>query len=180
MKLILAILTVFSLVVPFNSFGQISTMAWGYDYQLFDENGYHGLTALDTTFYSDNKTILAIGNVALYRDSTKTTYKVGLWTEYYYEGQIKSQGMYQIEEYIYCGTTPFCKHSVYKIGYWQHYFANGKIKASGVYSLKFTKVRTNCKGGAKLRKGYPDKSWTFYDEEGKKIKIKDVVLTQYE
>lgn len=147
---------------------------------LIDSSGYHGQTAVDTIYYHD-KTIQAIGNVALENDSSKSKLKVGLWTEYYSNGQIKSQGIYQIDSYIQCCYAGPCRqYQNYKTGLWKYYYDNGQIKASGTYKVKKEKIRTSCKGGDKVLTSRIDNSWTYYNDKGDKIRLKNNLKTELE
>lgn len=136
---------------------------------LMDSTGYIGQTAVDTIYYHD-KTIQAIGKVALEKDSIKSTVKVGLWTEYYSNGQIKSQGNYNIDSYAQCCSSGPCKqYRNYKTGLWKYYYAKGQIKASGTYKVKKEKIQTSC-GGDKVFTSRLDNSWLYYNDKGDKIK----------
>lgn len=171
-------LIVFVSLTSSHSFGQLSPLGFSGN-KMFDNNGYHGMTLPDTVFYSDSKSIESVGSVAVSFDSSKTDLRVGPWTTYYPNGQKKAQGIYQIDGYYHCGSYRTVIYTNYKIGYWEYYYENTQIKAAGIYSLNSQKIRTNC-GISKIRKSILNKSWSFYDEEGKSIKIKDSILTQFE
>jgi hypothetical protein len=136
-----------------------------------DRDGYQGKSKADTLYFKDKK-IKGIGHVAQERDSTKSDLKIGLWTEYYSNGQVRAKGNYQIDSYINCCITDTCKmYSNYKLGQWEYFYPNGQIKAIGTYTVRKTQIKTSCSGGDKILRSYVDLSWRYYDDKGQKIKI---------
>lgn len=119
------------------------------------------------------KIIKAIGGVALEKDSTKSDLKIGFWTEYYANGQVKSHGNYQMDSYINCCVTDTCKmYSNYKLGPWEYFYPNGQIKAVGTYIVKKTQIKTSCSGGDKTFRSHVDALWKYYNEKGQTIKLR--------
>jgi antitoxin component YwqK of YwqJK toxin-antitoxin module len=139
------------------------------------KDGYHGKTAADTSYYKDKK-IKAIGKVAVMDDSINSEFKIGLWTEYYQNGQIKSQGSFQIGAYTNCCSNGWCESYInYEVGQWKYYYDNGQLKASGIYKVKKEHINTSCEGGAQIYKSHISKSWRFYRQDGVEIKLYDMI-----
>lgn len=179
--------TIFLLTVSLCAFGQktnkrdqFQVFVSNDDRFLIDSGAYRGQTALDTLYYPDKK-IKAIGNVALEKDSSKSDFKVGLWTEYFSNGQVKSKGLYQIDSYIQCCAASHCRQYLnYKLGLWEYYYETGQIKASGTYNVKTERIHTSCKGGAKVLTSHVDSSWTFWNDMGIEVKLSDELRTELE
>jgi len=173
----------FTLTISLCSFGQKNQLQVSIledNRFLIDSNDYKVKTAVDTLYYHD-KTIQAIGNVALEKDSSKSKLKVGLWTEYYSNGQNKSQGTYQIDSYIQCCTIGHCRqYRNYKTGLWKYYYDNGQIKATGKYKVTKEKTKTSCKGGDKILTSHIDNSWEYFNNKGDKIKQIDNIKLELE
>ncbi|MEZ4805200.1 MAG: hypothetical protein R2852_06890 [Bacteroidia bacterium] len=153
-----------------------------YNYRfLIDSSGFVGPTAIDTMYYPDKK-IKAIGTVALDYDSVKSDLKVGLWTEYYSDGKIKSKGNYEMDSYVTCCFLGPCRQFVtYKKGHWKYFHENGKLKASGKYKVKKQHIFTTCKGSyERVFNSRIDNSWHYYDEEGRKKKMTKKLIREIE
>ncbi len=137
---------------------------------VIDTQGY-AITVADTLYYPNSK-IKEFGNVVLMKDSIKSNLKIGLWTEYYPTGNIKSIGNYQIDSYTECCWGGPCKQfKNYKLGEWKYFYENNQLRANGTYIIKRGHIKTNCSGGDKIFKGYLDKSWTYYNNKGEKMKL---------
>src|SRR5262245_39941268 len=66
-----------------------------------DSSGFHGVTKADTTYYTDGK-IASIAQYAVAKNLRTSGNKFGLWTRYYINGQIESQGNYDMYSLLYC------------------------------------------------------------------------------
>ena len=94
-------------------------------------------------------------------------------TGYWKNGNIKNSGTYSFEKYKDCCVTGYCERiNKFKTGKWTYYYENGQKMAEGIYLTKTRRKKTRCKGGAKVHYGAFDKSWKFWDEQGKEIKLK--------
>jgi antitoxin component YwqK of YwqJK toxin-antitoxin module len=146
-----------------------------------DSGGYHGKLVSDTLLYPD-KSIKEIGTFAVKWDSIKSDLRVGLWSEYYANGQLKSRGNYQADWYISCCFAGRCMQYLhYKTGSWSYYYENGQLKASGTYLVKKGKIETTCRGGDVVYRAHVTKSWSYFDESGKKLKMsKKFIRLQFE
>ena len=92
---------------------------------------------------------------------------VGLWTEYYKNGVIKSIGEYKMENYTDCCTGGICKTPYsYKIGEWKYFFNDRKLKEKGIYRIGTKIIETSCEGGAEIKYGRVNKNWIFYNVKG--------------
>ena len=130
-----------------------------------------GKTSLDT-IYAKYYGIISVGQVGLTRSNEKSKLKVGLWTEYYHSGQIKSQGEYRIAIYTNCCSNGPCwNYYGYKTGKWTYYYENGQIESTGTYIVNVEKMNTSCKGGDRAPHHRISKEWTFFNEDGSKKKL---------
>lgn len=133
----------------------------------FVVNHYLDCAKTDTLYYPDKK-INGIGKVILFEDSTKTGYKIGIWTEFFPTGQIKSIGTYGIDYYTVCCYAYPCAIPInYKTGEWKYYYENGIMKANGTYRIKRKRIGYN---HDKVYRSFFTKSWKFYNNNGERIK----------
>lgn len=130
----------------------------------FSNNSYAGQTEL-----SKNKKTES-GKYAKFNDGETSQYKIGLWKEYYENGQIKEEGKYLIGRYVQCCFSGHClRYYNYKVGKWKYYYQNGTLELDGDYSIKKLWIDTNC-GGDYIKYGILDSETKFYDQSGKRIK----------
>ena len=110
-------------------------------------------------------------------DLNKSNIKIGLWTEYYTDGQIKSQGNYKINSYLKCCVSCPCRHFYnYKIGVWKYFYQNGQVKMTGNYRTKKEHIRKGCIKGEKIFNSHIKKSWVYYNDKGEKIKLTNEIV----
>jgi len=97
------------LLTPILTFGQqkntdSSTVFNVYDFSDsrfdIDSSGFHGINKTDTTYYTNGK-IASIGHYAVDKNSRMSGNKFGLWTKYCHNGQIESQGNYDMYSLLY-------------------------------------------------------------------------------
>ena len=139
----------------------------------FSNNSFAGQTEL-----SKNKKTES-GKYAIFNDGETSQYKIGLWKEYYENGQIKEEGKYLIGRYAQCCFAgPCLRYYNYKVGKWKYYYQNGTLELDGNYSIKKMWIDTNC-GGDYVKYGILDSSTKFYDQLGNRIKnnIESLKLT---
>lgn len=121
------------------------------------------------------------GKVALSKEGNRSELKIGKWISYYKSGKIRIKGNYEIGNYVQCCYSGPCMQFYnYKTGEWKYYYENGKLEAEGRYIEKSLKLRTSCRGGANVRYGILDDSWTFYDEHENEISISDSMKLRFE
>ena len=154
------------------------TVKWMDRYNL-DSNGYHKQLSADTVFY-DNKKIKAVGSFAIDRNNKKGNYKVGKWTEYYENGQIKSTGEYQMAFVFACrSAVPDLAYYTYKIGDWTYYYNNGQVMATGRYDLTTQKVFTGI-ANQYAKKSVVTDAWLLYDTNGQTITDRQKIISELE
>jgi antitoxin component YwqK of YwqJK toxin-antitoxin module len=130
-----------------------------------DSSGYHGLFTVDTLFY-DNKKIKSIGSFAIDRNTKKSDFKIGKWTEYYENGQLKSIGEYQMSYVLACRSAmPGLSYYSYKINNWTYYYVSGQVMANGKYELEKQKVFTGI-ANQFAKKSVVTNDWLFYNSNG--------------
>jgi len=138
----------------------------------FSNNSFAGETELSNNGKTES------GNYAKFNDGETSQYKIGLWKEFYENGQLKEEGNYLIGRYVQCCLSGYCiRYYNYKVGKWNYYYPNGTLELKGNYSLKKLRIETNC-GGDYIKYGILDSDSKFYDEKGKRIKenIKELKL----
>lgn len=144
-----------------------------------DSNGYHKQLTTDTIFY-DNKKPKAIGTFAVDRNNKKEGYKVGKWTEYYENGQVKSIGEYQMAFVFACHSArPGLAYYTYKIGDWTYYYDNGQVMAKGKYDLTTQKVFTGI-ADQYAKKSVVTDVWLLYDNNGQAIPDRQKIVSELE
>jgi len=140
-----------------------------------DSSGYHGQIKFDTIFY-DPKKIKSIGSFAIDRNEKNSDYKIGKWTEYYENGQVKSIGEYQMSYVMACRSAmPDLAYYSYKIGSWTYYHVNGQVMATGKYDLDKQKVFTGI-ANQFAKKSVVSNYWFFYDSDGQIASDKQKII----
>jgi antitoxin component YwqK of YwqJK toxin-antitoxin module len=107
--------------------------------------------------------------------------KFGLWTKYYTNGQIESQGNYDMYSLLYNQSPKKGRRieNSYKVGKWIYYYENGQLKATGTYKTIITKANTGIDNQFhKLSLTTTD--WKFFDSDGSKSNDKDNIIAQIE
>jgi len=118
------------------------------------------------------------GRYAYDDKSVLSTLKVGKWSSFYEDGQLRSSGNYNIGSYIQCCFTGPCKQFYhYKIGTWKYYHPNGQPKAIGEYNIKQLHVDTSCKGGDEMPFSLTSSQWEYFNQQGISIQpTKELIL----
>ena len=130
----------------------------------FSNNAFTGQTEL-----SENKKIES-GEYAKFNDGETSQYKIGLWKEYYENGQIREEGKYLIGRYVQCCFSGTClRYYNYKVGKWKYYYENGTLELEGNYLIRKLWIDTNC-GGDYIKYGVLDSDTELYDQSGDQIK----------
>jgi len=110
------------------------------------------------------------GKYAYDEENVLSTLKVGEWSYFYENGQLRSTGKYNIGTYIQCCFSGACKQFYnYKIGIWKYYYPNGQLMATGEYEIKQLHVDTSCKGGDDIPFGLTSPQWKYFNEQGESI-----------
>ena len=136
-------------------------MFWG----VLDSSGFKGQKTLDTLYYPD-KHIKAVGYYAINNDRKKTTCKVDKWIEYYENGEIKSQGNYELEYLLACRSAgPSVVYHEYEVGEWKYYYDNGRLKAQGIYKIEKTNASTGISNQIYANPIVTDK-WLLHEKDG--------------
>ncbi len=144
-----------------------------------DSLGFHGTKQLDTLFYEDKK-IKAIGFYAVDRQGNKTYYQVGLWTEFYRNGQVMSGGNYDLQFLLGCyNTMPGVRYYSYKKGDWVYFYENGQTKAKGTYKIERVKADAGVPNQFES-KSSTTAEWIVNDENGQPAKDRQRVLYNLE
>ncbi len=175
----------FSLTLFFMIVNSI-TLAQDFDYEIDDSISFLvgendiAIQQLDTVYTNEDSTY-QIGHFLVNADSTISALKIGLWKEYYENGQLKSEGKFQVDWYWFCSTKAIQKYYLIKHGTWYYYHKNGTIKAFGDYNVKSVHTRLGS-GGCKSSKYifYPDRSWRFYKENGQKLKFNQKLKKEFQ
>jgi MORN repeat variant len=137
--------------------------------------GFSGPKHLDTLFY-DNKQIKAIGYYAIDKQGNKSFHRVGLWTEYYRNGQIMSIGNYDLQFYYSCyNTMPGIRYYSFKKGYWNYFYENGQTKAKGTYKVERVQISTGVANQFES-KSSTTADWLINDEDGQPAKDKQKII----
>ena len=110
---------------------------------------------------------------AVFNDGETSQYKIGIWKEYYENGQIKEEGKYLIGRYVQCCFSgPCLRYYNYKVGEWKYYYENGTLELEGNYSIKKLWIDTNY-GGDYIKYGILDSDSKFNNLSGERIR-KDI------
>jgi len=97
--------------------------------------------------------------------------QIGEWSQYYYNGQLKSIGSYKIGAFSWCQFAgPTINGYSYKYGEWKYFHKNGQLEAKGTYDIKTEEFSNNCGGDFAF---YPltTKKWQYWDKEGVELFI---------
>ena len=121
------------------------------------------------TEYYESGEIKSFGTIDSFHKEYNN-YRIGLWKEFYRNGNLKSVGNYKLDTYTQCCTSGICDGFYsYKYGEWTYYYDNGKLKAKGKYRIGKKHKKTSCKGGDEINFGFVTDSWSFYNNSGKEI-----------
>ena len=145
-----------------------------------DSNGFHGTNKADTNYYTDKK-IASIGHYAIAKNSRRSGNKFGLWTKYYHNGQIESQGNYDMYSLLYYLSPEKGRRleSSYKVGKWIYYHENGQIKAEGTYQTIIKKANTGIDNQF-YKLSVTTVDWMFFNADGSKSNDKDKIIGDIE
>lgn len=144
-----------------------------------DSFDYNSKRTLDTIYYSDKK-IKAIGFYVADDKGKKTPYRIGLWTEYFNNGEIRSIGNYIFNKvYGCCSAMPCFDINCYKTGEWIYYYDNGQVKATGTYKVERIAVNRGVANQFLYTSLITD-SWNFYDADGQTTKDKQAIISTLE
>lgn len=179
----------FLLLIPVLTFGQHNneksqTFFNIYDFSDsrfdIDSNGFKGTNKADTNYYTDKK-IASIGHYAVAKNGRMSGNKFGLWTKYYHNGQIESEGNYDMYSLLYYQSPTKGRRleNSYKVGKWIYYYENGQLKATGTYQTIFQKANTGIdKQFFKLSVTSAD--WEFFNPDGNKSNDKEKIIADIE
>jgi antitoxin component YwqK of YwqJK toxin-antitoxin module len=144
-----------------------------------DSFGFHGPKLLDTLFY-DNKQIKSIGYYAVDRKGNKTYHRVGVWADYYRNGQVMSIGNYDLQFYYGCyNTMPGVRYYAFKKGNWSYFYENGQIKAKGTYKIERVQVSAGMDNQFES-KALTTADWLLNDENGQSAKDRQKIISDLE
>ena len=130
----------------------------------FANNSFSGKTVMTDNIKEES------GEFAKFNDGNTSPYRIGIWKEYYENGQLKEEGRYLIGRYVQCCFSGNClRYYNYKVGKWKYYYPNGKLELDGNYSIKKMWIDTNC-GGDNVKYGILNSDTKFYDKTGSRIK----------
>lgn len=77
--------------------------------------------------------------------------RVGYWTEYSENGNLKMEGNYNLGSYIGCCTSGACRSFYYyRTGLWKIYDNEGKLEYELTFEPTEIHIETNCEGGDEL------------------------------
>jgi hypothetical protein len=152
-----------------------------------DENKYEitkgnftGNSELKEETFSNGQ-IKERGNYAYDDENVLSTLKVGEWSSFYENGQLKSTGKYNIGTYIQCCFSGACKQFYnYKNGTWKYYHPNGQLRATGEYEIKQLHVDTSCEGGDEMPFGLTSTQWQYFNEQGESILPTEEMILELE
>ena len=145
-----------------------------------DSSGFHGIIKADTTYYTDGK-IASIGHYAVDKKSRMSGNRFGLWTKYYHNGQIESQGNYDMYSLLYYQSPKKGRRieSSYKIGKSIYYYENGQVKAIGAYQIIISKANTGIDNQFHIS-SLTTSDWKFFNSDGSKSSDKDKIIADIE
>jgi antitoxin component YwqK of YwqJK toxin-antitoxin module len=183
------LLRFFLLLIPTLTFGQHNNEKSKASFNIYDfsdsrfdidSNGFNGINKADTNYYSDKK-IASIGHYAVAKNSRTSGIKFGLWTKYYHNGQIESQGNYDMYSLLYYESPKKGRRieSSYKVGKWVYYYENGKIKATGTYQTIIAKANTGIDNQFH-KSSVTTVDWKFFNPNGSKSNDKGRIIADIE
>ena len=142
---------------------------------IHDSTGFRGEGKLDTTFYSD-KSIKSIGFRPVDKSGFKTNYKVGLWTEFYKNGCVKSVGQYALQSVYGCCSGNACvQYYFYKTGEWSYYYSDKTLLAHGLYKLELKEINTGIAGQYGYFSVVTD-NWALNESDGQPARNRDSII----
>ena len=116
------------------------------------------------TIRYDNGQVRTTGK--FFNDYDGPIIRIGLWQEYYPNGQLKSQRRYAKDYRFYRCPQNVPSYYNYKTGPWVYYYQNGNIRAKGTYKV------INIAGEFRSHEfGVLDSTWIFFDKNGTKTKL---------
>ena len=188
-KLTMRLLKFILVLIPILTFGQDENIKSKSPFNIYnfsdsrfeiDSNGFHGINQADTNHYTDKK-IASITNYAIARNSRMSGNKFGLCTAYYHNGQIKSQGNYDMYSLLYYQSLKkgVRLESSYKIGKWIYYYENGQVKATGTYKTVLTKAKTGIDNQFH-KSSLITTDWKFFNLDGSKLNDNDKIIKYIE
>ena len=177
------------LLIPTLTFGQHSNKNFQTSFNIYDfsdsrfdidSNGFHGANKADTNYYTD-KIIATVGYYAVAKNGRMSGNKLGLWKKYYHNGQMESQGNYDMYSLLYYQSPIKGRRleSSYKVGKWVYYYENGQIKATGTYQTIITKANTGI-GNQFYKSSVTTTNWMFFNPDGSNSNEKDKIIADIE
>ncbi len=179
MKYSTTILIIFSFCA---SFAQNKSVAiYDNDYiKLIDNSKFAGKDTLVTNTYENGK-IHSKGRYALNNEGKVSYIKVGRWIQYYRNGNVESEGSYEISSYLNCGPGGLQREFYnYKIGIWKYFSSENTVDATGNYSTFITHIETQCEGGDDLFFMKTDDKWSFPNGQTNDLKERINYSTTYD
>ena len=141
----------------------------------FEDRFFAGKKISDTLHYDDSS-VKAIGYFAGDKENKKSDYRIGLWTEFYENGTIKSVGNYGMQYLLVSYSSgQAIIYNQYKTGEWVYYYDNGKVKAKGRYRI----VKNPVSAGVDkqfTKSPVTTEDWLFYYSNGKPLANKKEVI----
>ena len=145
----------------------------------FADRFFAGKKVPDTLRYNDTA-IKAIGYFAADKENKKSEYKIGLWTEFYENGTIKSVGNYGMQYLLISYSSGHAIiYNQYKTGEWVYYYENARVKAKGRYNIVKNPVSTGIDKQF-TKSPVTTKDWLFYNSDGKPLANKKEVIGEVE
>jgi len=107
--------------------------------------------------------------------------RFGLCTKYYHNGQIESQGNYDMYSLLYSQSSNKGRRVEisYKVGEWIYYYENGQIKATGKYQTVISKANTGIDNQFR-KNSLTTGDWKFFNLDGSKSNEKDKLIADIE
>jgi hypothetical protein len=145
----------------------------------FENRFFAGKNVPDTLWYNDT-VIKAIGYFAADKENKKSEYKIGLWKEFYENGNIKSIGNYGMQYLLLSYSSgQAIVYNEYKTGEWIYYYENAQVKAKGRYKIVRTPVSTGVDNQF-TKAPVTTEDWLFYSSDGKPLANKKEVIGEVE
>lgn len=144
------------------------------------KGSFKGSSEMKKLSFSDGQ-LKEQGNYAYDSKRSLSDLKVGEWSSYYENGQLKSKGKYNIGTYIQCCFSGACKQFYnYKVGFWEYFHSNGQLKANGEYQTRQMHVATSCEGGDDMPFGLTTSKWEYFNELGEVIEPSNELIIELE
>lgn len=202
------VLVFFIVLLCFTSLSQVDTIVWDYSelskpiskpsngYIIIKKNGIKiqecksingNMVGLFKSYY-DNGAIKEISEYTIYYN--RSLYS-GMYQEYYLNGNLKTEGIYKIQDSIECvgcydnnelKEKNRAHSNTMKIGIWKEYHENGVLSAKGIYKgihevYSQIKLEDNSKdylgtfyAGDYSEDYLKNELWEYFDEVGKLLK----------